>query len=120
MNKPLTVLLIGLAFIGLSLQQGKLSTDHLIINETEENFVITVELLDRSNDPQFGTAMYEVPAGAAMIVSQVKDKSSFIDPTSYYRYKIMSGKTEVDLNKKSNWSYEDVTETNRRYQLIIQ
>jgi hypothetical protein len=109
-----------MAFVGLSLQQGNKDTEHLIINNTDQNFVITVELIDRSNDPAFGTAMYEVPAGAAMIVSQVDAKTEFVEPTSYYRYKIMAGKTEVDLNKKSNWMIESLSETKRRYQLTIQ
>ena len=120
MKNSIAFLLITVAFIGLSLQDEKLNTDHMIVNNTNENFVITVELQDKAKDPTFGTAMYEIPAGSAMIVSQVQGQKEFVTPTSYYKYKIMAGKTDVDLNKLHNWTYEDVSETNRRFQIIIE
>lgn len=120
MSKPITLLLTILAFISLSFQDGKLNTDHMIVNNTNENFVITVELLDRSNDPTFGTAMYEIPAGSAMIVSQIQGKNEFIAPTTFYKYHIMSGKTGVNINEPDNWTYDSVSESNRRYQIILE
>ncbi|MCB9224091.1 MAG: hypothetical protein H6582_07955 [Crocinitomicaceae bacterium] len=116
MNALLGVLLSITSFF---ISQGNHDTEHYLINNSEGMFAITVELKDNVNDPTFGTTMYSIAPGEAVIISVVKGKAEFVHPTSYFKYKFLSDAHGNDLNIAENWVFEKISDTKARYQITL-
>ncbi|UKN02204.1 hypothetical protein K6119_01565 [Paracrocinitomix mangrovi] len=114
------LLIFAFMFQGiLPLQTEKLDTDHYVINATDQTIIVSVDYKDKANNPGQGSAMYTIPSGTALVISNVEGLDKFMHPTDYFTYSILTSGIQTDLNTPDMWILEKISDTKARYQCTI-